>query len=116
MPLQDTLETALEHSVQELYLQLFNHSLSRVTCRCISHTVVALVLENSTTLVEQVLLRGDRIATAQAFRHHLNLILEHHLMAMFSQDYQCSVSDIMSQHQPDARCISMLIVVENASS
>ena len=113
MSFQDAAETALEQSVQELYLLLFDHSLGHVTCRYIADNIVALVLDASTTPIEQVLLQGNRLATAQSFREQMTLILERHLIAMVSKEYQCAVSNVIRQHQADAGCMSLFIVIDN---
>ena len=105
-----SLEGDLKQSIQELHTALFNHPISEVTCQLVTEGVVTVVLENTTTLPEKRLVEGGCNHTASILRQHLIRIFEARLKILFSEEYQRSVEDILSQYQADTGRMSLMII------
>jgi hypothetical protein len=103
-------EDAVQQLIQGLYMTLFNHSAAEVTCWTVTEGVIAVVLEHATTLLEQRLIEGDCQQTAQMFRKQCTQIFERHLKALFSENFRCSIEDILSQYQPETDRMSLMII------
>ncbi|MEB3213734.1 MAG: Na-translocating system protein MpsC family protein [Leptolyngbyaceae bacterium] len=78
-----TAEDCLKQSIQDLYVKLFDHSISEITCWSMTEGVVTVVLEDVTTLPERLLIEGGYQQTATLFRRELMQIFKKRLKSVF---------------------------------
>lgn len=103
-------ELDLSQPIKELYLELFAHPLGDVAYWAVTEGVVAIVLEESSTLPERLLRQGGRSTTAEAFRKQLNSIFQERLKILFFDCYHRSIGEILSQYQPETGRLSLMLI------
>lgn len=95
LPTLKQLERTLKQRLQALYRQQLEHRPSKLSCQ-IFNSKVAIVLENSITQPEQVLVERGQEQLAQQVRSHLEDVLQPQLKALIEEVVGVSVIDLLS--------------------
>lgn len=94
-PTRGQLERALSQRIQSLYRTQLEHQPSRVTCQIFDEKI-AIVLENSITKPEQLLLNSGQEELAGQVRIELDEVLEPQLKALIEEVVGVAVIDLLS--------------------
>ncbi|MEL7037338.1 MAG: DUF2294 domain-containing protein [Cyanobacteria bacterium J06592_8] len=94
-PTRGQLERTLSQRVQAFYRQELGHQPSKVTCQ-IFDSKVAIILENSVTPAESLLMREGKNELAEEVRSSLDEATKPQLMELIQQVLQVEVLDLLS--------------------
>ncbi len=94
-PTRGQLERSLSQRIQSLYRTQLEHQPSRVTCQIFDEKI-AIVLENSITKPEQLLLNSGQEELAGQVRIELDEVLEPQLKALIEEVVGVAVIDLLS--------------------
>lgn len=99
LPTRGQLERELSQTVQSLYRSEFGHLPSKVVCHLFADRV-AIIAENTTTTIEQLLLDNSRLDLAHEIRVAIG--------ETFASQVRQTVTDILQVEAIDAICDSTL--------
>jgi uncharacterized protein YbcI len=89
------LERKLSQQIQALYKEKLGHQPSKVTCQLFDQKL-AIVIENSITMAEQLLAKEGDGDLAEQVRSNLDKAIEPDLRAAIEQILNVSVKDLLS--------------------
>ncbi len=93
-PTRGQLERTLSQSIQALYRNQLGHQPSRVVCQILDEKIV-IVLENSITPPEQVLLNNGKQQLAQQVRSDLDAAMDQEVRNLIQQVVGIPVIDLL---------------------
>ena len=94
-PTRGQLERSLSQRIQALYRTRLEHQPSRVTCQIFDEKIV-IVLEESITQAEQLLVESGQGELAEQVRSELDAALQPELKALIEEIAGVAVVDILS--------------------
>jgi uncharacterized protein YbcI len=89
------LERSLSQSIQALYRSKLGHQPSKVTCRLLDQKIV-IILEDSITQPEQVLVGGAKEDLAEQVRDAIDAAIEPSLKMLIAEQTGIEVIDLLS--------------------
>jgi uncharacterized protein YbcI len=99
-PTRGQLERTLSQRIQAFYRTQLGHQPGKVTCQ-IFDTKVAIILEDSITKPEQLLVQNDREELAEQVRSDLDEVIQPLLKALIEEIVGVSVIDLLSDAKMD---------------
>jgi uncharacterized protein YbcI len=94
-PTRGELERSLSQRIQSLYANHFGHTPNRVICQ-IFDDKIAIVIENSITQPEQILINEGKEELAEAVRSQLDEAIKKPLKELIQEILNVTVQDLMS--------------------
>lgn len=94
-PTRGQIERTLSQRIQALYRTQLEHQPSRVTCQIFDEKI-AIILEDSITQPEQLLVENDQEELAEQVRAKLDEALEPQLKALIEEVVGVAVIDLLS--------------------
>ncbi|MBV8884566.1 MAG: DUF2294 domain-containing protein [Chroococcidiopsidaceae cyanobacterium CP_BM_RX_35] len=94
-PTRGQLERSLSQRIQSLYRTQLEHQPSRVTCQIFDEKI-AIVLENSITQPEQLLVTSGQEELAEHVRTELDEALQPQIIALIEEVVGVTVIDLLS--------------------
>lgn len=94
-PTRGQLERTLSQRIQSLYRTQLEHQPSRVTCQIFDEKI-AIILENSITQAEQLLVNSGQEELAQHVRTELDEALQPQIIALIEEVVGVAVLDLLS--------------------
>lgn len=112
-PTRGQIERTLSQRIQSLYRNQLEHNPSRVVCQ-IFDDKIAIVLEDSITQPEQVLVDNGQEVLAQQVRIELDEALQPQLKALIEEIVGVTVIDLLSNAKLDTgRSATVAILAES---
>jgi len=112
-PTRGQIERTLSQKIQSLYRNQLEHNPSRVVCQ-IFDDKIAIVLEDSITQPEQVLVENGQEDLAQQVRIELDEALQPQLKALIEEVVGVTVIDLLSNAKLDTgRSATVAILAES---
>lgn len=112
-PTRGQIERTLSQRIQSLYRNQLEHNPSRVVCQ-IFDDKIAIVLEDSITQPEQVLVENGQEELAQQVRLELDEALQPQLKALIEEVVGVTVIDLLSNAKLDTgRSATVAILAES---
>lgn len=94
-PTRGQLERTLSQRIQSLYRHQLEHQPSRVTCQIFAEKI-AIVLEDSITQPEKILVNSGEQKLAEQVRSELDEVLQPQLKALIEEVIGVTVVDLLS--------------------
>ncbi len=94
-PTRGQLERTLSQRIQAFYRHQLGHQPAKVTCQLFDEKL-AIILEDSITPTEQLLLEEEQEELAQQVRSSLNDVTKPQLKALIEEIVEVSVIDLLS--------------------
>ena len=94
-PTRGQIERTLSQRIQALYRTQLEHQPSRVTCQIFDEKI-AIILEDSITQPEQLLVENDQEELAEQVREKLDEAIEPQLKALIEEVVGVAVIDLLS--------------------
>lgn len=94
-PTRGQLERTLSQRIQSLYRTQLEHQPSRVTCQIFDEKI-AIILENSITQAEQLLVNSGQEELAEHVRTELDEALQPQIIALIEEVVGVAVLDLLS--------------------
>jgi uncharacterized protein YbcI len=95
IPTQGQLQRSLSQQFQRLYRQQLNHCPGKITCQVIDDKVM-LVIEDSVTKPEQVLVENGEAELAEQVREDLFTALKPQIIELIESTLGCEVVDVLT--------------------
>ncbi len=95
LPTRGQLERKLSQEIQAFYRQNLEHRPSKITCQFFE-TKLAIIIEDSITSAEQILLEEDKKDLAFEVRSNIDGAIEPELKKLIERITQVAVIDVMS--------------------
>jgi uncharacterized protein YbcI len=104
------LERSLSQSIQALYRSKLGHQPSKVTCRLLDQKIV-IILEDSITQPEQVLVGGAKEDLAEQVRDAIDAAIEPSLKMLIAEQTGIEVIDLLSDSTIETGRAGMIAVL-----
>jgi uncharacterized protein YbcI len=104
-------ERALSQRIQALYRNQLGHQPGKITCQIFDEKL-AIVIEDSVTQPEQLLVEDGRIELAEQVREDLDNAIRPHLQSLIEEILQVSVLDLLSDATIETGRTGMIVVLE----
>lgn len=111
-PTRGQLERTLSQRIQALYRNQLEHQPSRVTCQLFDEKV-AIILEDSITQPEQLLVNKGQTELAEKVRSELDDALQPQLKELIEEVVGVSVIDILSNAKLDTGRSATIAILAN---
>jgi len=106
------LERSISQKVQALYKQHLGHQPSKVTCQLFD-SKMAIILENSITQPEQLLMEEGSMELAEKVRADLNQAIKPQIKSLIESVLNVDVLDILSDAAIDTARTGIIVVLSN---
>ena len=111
-PTRGQLERSLSQRIQALYRTRLEHQPSRVTCQIFDEKIV-IVLEESITQAEQLLVESGQGELAEQVRSELDAALQPELKALIEEIAGVTVVDILSDAKLETGRTATVAILAN---
>ena len=109
-PTRGQLERTLSQRIQALYRNQLEHQPSKVTCQIFDEKI-AIVLEDSITQPEQLLVNSGEQELAEKVRSELNEALEPQLKALIEEIVGVAVLDLLTNSRLETGRIGTIAIL-----
>ena len=109
-PTRGQLERTLSQRIQALYRNQLEHQPSKVTCQIFDEKI-AIVLEDSITQPEQLLVNSGEQELAEKVRSELNEALEPQLKALIEEIVGVAVIDLLTNSRLETGRIGTIAIL-----
>ncbi len=109
------LERTISQKVQALYKQHLGHQPSKVTCQLFD-SKMAIVLENSITQPERLLIEEGKVEIAEKVRSDLNQAIKPQVKALIEDLLNVKVLDLLSDAAIDTARTGIIVVLSSTPS
>lgn len=106
------LERSISQKIQALYKQHLGHQPSKVTCQMLN-SKITIILENSITQPEQLLLEEGKVALAEKVRTDLNQALRPQIRALIEEILDVKVLDLLSDATIETARTGIIVILSN---
>lgn len=106
------LERKLAQKIQAFYRNHLGHQPSKVTCQFFD-TKLAIIIENSITSAEQILLDEGKADLAEKVRSNLDDAIRPELKQLIEEITEVEVLDILSDATLDTGLTGIIVVLSN---
>lgn len=107
------LERKLSQAIQAFYRNHLGHQPSKVTCQ-LFEAKLAIIIENSITNAEQILVDKGEKKLAREVRSSLNDAIQPQLKNLIQETAMVKVVDILSDATQDTGCTGIIVVFSNS--
>lgn len=111
-PTRGQLERTLSQRIQALYRNQLEHQPSRVTCQLFDEKL-AIILEDSITQPEQLLVNNGQAELAEKVRAELDDVLQPQLKELIEEIVGVSVVDILSNAKLETGRTATVVILAN---
>jgi uncharacterized protein YbcI len=111
-PTRGQLERTLSQRIQALYRNQLEHQPSRVTCQLFDEKL-AIILEDSITQPEQLLVNNGQTELAEKVRAQLDDVLQPQLKGLIEEVVGVSVVDILSNAKLETGRTATVVILAN---
>ena len=111
-PTRGQLERTLSQRIQALYRNQLEHQPSRVTCQLFDEKL-AIILEDSITQPEQLLVNNGQTELAEKVRAELDDVLQPQLKELIEEIVGVSVGDILSNAKLETGRTATVVILAN---
>ena len=111
-PTRGQLERTLSQRIQALYRNQLEHQPSRVTCQLFDEKL-AIILEDSITQPEQLLVNNGQTELAEKVRAELDDVLQPQLKELIEEIVGVSVVDILSNAKLETGRTATVVILAN---
>lgn len=111
-PTHGQIERTLSQRIQALYRNHLGHQPSKVTCQLFDNKL-AIILENSLTTAEQVLIKEGQGQLAEQVRSGLDDATKPQLKALIEEIMAVSVTDLLSDATLETGRTGIIAVLDN---
>ena len=112
-PTRGQLERTLSQRIESLYRSQLEHKPSKVVCQIFDEKI-AIILEDSITQPEQILVNNGQQELAEKVRSELDEALQPHLKALIEEIVGVSVIDLLSNAKLETgRSATIVILAES---
>ena len=111
-PTRGQLERTLSQRIQALYRTQLGHQPSKVTCQIFDEKI-AIILEDSVTKPEQLLVESGREELAEKVRSDLDEVIRPQLKALIEEVMGIAVIDLLSDAKLDTGRSGTIAVLES---
>lgn len=112
-PTRGQIERTLSQRIQALYRSHLGHQPSRVTCQLFDEKL-AIIIEDSITQPEQLLLEGGKKPLAEQLREDLNKSLQPRLKDLIEEILRVKVLDLLSNATLETGRTGAIVILETA--
>ncbi len=109
-PTRGQLERTLSQRIQALYRNQLEHQPSKVTCQVFDEKI-AIILEDSITQAEQLLVNSGEQELAEKVRDELNEALEPQLKALIEEVVGVAVIDLLTNARLETGRIATIAIL-----
>ena len=109
-PTRGQLERTLSQRIQALYRNQLEHQPSKVTCQVFDEKI-AIILEDSITQAEQLLVNSGEQELAEKVRDELNEALEPQLKALIEEIVGVAVIDLLTNARLETGRIATIAIL-----
>lgn len=110
---QDQLEQKLFEQVQAVYLKILGHQPQQISCKLLDKNLT-IIVEDSITQPEQLLVNSDKQELAQEVRSIIHLALEPHLKSAIEEVTSIPLTDLISKSSLDTGRTSIVAILAHA--
>lgn len=114
-PTRGQLERTLSQRIQALYREQLGHQPGKVTCQLFAEEV-AIIIENSMTRPEQLLVKSGETELVEQFRDTLHDAIRPNLVAAIEEVLDVPVVDIMGDATFETGRTGLIVVLEKMPS
>ncbi|MBW4505207.1 MAG: DUF2294 domain-containing protein [Scytonematopsis contorta HA4267-MV1] len=114
-PTRGELERTLSQRIQALYANQFAHTPNRITCQ-IFDDKLAIIIENSITQPEQILINEGKEELAEAVRSQLDEAIKKPLKELIEEILNVAVQDLMSDATLETGRTGIIVVLSETPS
>lgn len=111
-PTRGQLERTLSQRIQSFYRDRLGHQPSKVTCQLFDEKL-AIILENSITNAEELLIEEGQQELAQQVRTNLDDAIKPKLIALIEEILQVEVTDLLSDSTLETGRTGTIAVLAN---
>ena len=111
-PTRGQLERTLSQRIQALYRNQLEHQPSRVTCQLFDEKL-AIILEDSITQPEQLLVNNGQAELAEKVRAELDDVLQPQLKELIEEIVGVTVVDILSNAKLETGRTATVVILAN---
>ena len=111
-PTRGQLERTLSQRIQALYRNQLEHQPSRVTCQLFDEKL-AIILEDSITQPEQLLVNNGQTELAEKVRAELDDVLQPQLKELIEEIVGVTVVDILSNAKLETGRTATVVILAN---
>ena len=111
-PTRGQLERTLSQRIQALYRTQLGHQPSKVTCQIFDEKI-AIILEDSVTKPEQLLVESGREELAEKVRSDIDEVIRPQLKALIEEVMGIAVIDLLSDAKLDTGRSGTIAVLES---
>lgn len=115
LPTCGQLERELSQTIQSLYRSEFGHLPSKVVCHLFADRL-AIIAENTTTTIEQLLLDNSRLDLAHEIRVAIGETFVSQVKQEVADILQVEAIDAICDSTPDSGYLGMIIFLKDAPS
>ncbi|TVQ09237.1 MAG: DUF2294 domain-containing protein [Leptolyngbya sp. DLM2.Bin27] len=112
VPTQGQLQRSLSQQFQRLYRQQLNHCPGKITCQVIDEKVM-LVIENSVTKPEQVLVENGEAELAKRVREDLSTALRPQIIELIESTLEREVIDVLTDATLTTGRTSLVVILSS---
>ncbi|BAZ46567.1 hypothetical protein NIES4102_36030 [Chondrocystis sp. NIES-4102] len=113
LPTRGQVERDLSQKIQAFYRNYLKHPPSKVTCQLFSEKL-AIIIEDSITSAEQILINQGNENLAKEIRSHLDDAIQPELKDLIEEVLQVKVSDLLSDATLETGRTGIIIVLESS--
>jgi uncharacterized protein YbcI len=108
-------ERALSQQIQALYRTQLGHQTGKVTCQILDGTL-SIVIENSLTQPEKLLVADGNRTLAEQVRADLDSTMRSHVKVLVEEVLSVNVVDLLSDATLETGRTGMIVILENPPS
>lgn len=112
LPTQGQLQRQLSQQFQRLYRQQLNHCSGKITCQLVEEKVM-LVIENSVTKPEQLLVDHGEAELAEQVREDIVSALRPHIVELIESSLNREVVDILTDGNLDTGRTGIVVILSS---
>ena len=113
IPTRGQLERQISQTLQLIYREQFEHSISKITCHLLNDKV-AVIAEDTVTSVEKILLDNSQLELAHSVRAVISQTFEAKTKQTIANILQVEVIDVISKSTLDSGYLCLFIFLNNA--
>jgi uncharacterized protein YbcI len=112
-PTRGQVERSLSQRILALYRNQLEHQPSQVSCQILSRKLV-IVIEDSITSPEQLLVEGGKTELVEQVRSSLNAAIEPQIRSLVEEVLEVSVTDLLSDAKLDSGRTGIIMMLSDA--
>ena len=106
---QEQLEQKLLECIQSVYLKILGHQPQQISCKLLDKNLTV-IIEDSITQPEQLLISSGKEELAQQVRSHIHLAFEPYLKSTIEEVTAIPLTDLIAQSSLDSGRTSIVAI------